>query len=48
MIFDPKEGSVDEDFKVNYGQYLEMIRDKLLLKKIEYEEGLGLVTFAWF
>jgi hypothetical protein len=46
VIFDPSEGSVDEDLHMSYGQYLENLRDKLLRKKIAYEEGLGLVTFA--
>ena len=46
VIFDPNEGTIDEDLKMNYGQYLEHIRDKLLMKKIAYEDGLGLVTFA--
>lgn len=46
LIFDPNEGSVDEDLGMNYGQYLESLRDKLLLKKIAYEDGLGMVSFA--
>jgi hypothetical protein len=41
--FDPNESSIDEDLKLTYGKYIEMIRDNLLLKKVVYEEGLGLV-----
>ena len=41
--YDLDEKEVDEDLKMNYGQYIESIRDKLLAGKLMYEEGLGLV-----
>lgn len=37
---------MDEELGMTYGQYLESLRDKLLLKKIAYEDGLGMVSFA--
>ena len=46
VVYDCNDCTIDEDHKLNYGQYLESIRDKLLTKKIAYEEGLGLVNFA--
>ena len=37
------EEGVSEVLAENMGAYLEMIRDSLLLKKLEYDEGLGLI-----
>jgi hypothetical protein len=44
VIFD--EGKVEEDLHMSYGQYLENLRDKLLMKKISYEGVCGLVSYA--
>ena len=41
--FDLDEKEVDEDQGMNYGKYLESIRDRILSKKLMFEEGLGLV-----
>ena len=40
--WEPDEKMISEDLKMNFGQYLESIRDRLLMKKLMYEEGLGL------
>lgn len=42
VAWDCDEKEVTEDLKLSFGQYLEDIRDKLLLKKLEYEDGMGL------
>ena len=43
---DGADGSIDEDLKVSYGQYVESIREKLLSAKLVYEDGLGLISVA--
>jgi hypothetical protein len=36
-----------EDLKIiGFGSYLEQLRDKVLSKKLIYEEGLGLVSIS--
>ena len=35
-----------EHLKMNYGEYLESIRDGILSNKLAYEEGLGLMSLA--
>ena len=47
VIFDPSDQSISEDLKQSLAQYLEQIRDGLLLRKLHYEgEELGLVSSA--
>ena len=47
LIFDPSDQSISEDLKLNFAQYLEQIRDGLLLRKLHYEgPELGLVSSA--
>ena len=47
ISFDTSDGgSVMENLNMNYGQYLEDIRTKLLTSKLVFEEGLGLVSVA--
>ena len=47
LIFDPSDQSISEDLKLNFSQYLEQIRDGLLLRKLHYEgPELGLVSSA--
>ena len=41
------DGEMQEQMTVSYGQYLEEIRQKLLTRKLVYEDGLGLVSVAW-
>ena len=40
--WEPEDKDVSEDLKMTYGQYLESLRDRLLMKKLMFEEGLGL------
>lgn len=42
MIIDNQE--ICEDTKKSLGEYIEFIRDNLLLKKLFYEEELGLYS----
>jgi len=44
--FDTVAKEVDERLKMNYGEYLESIRDRILSHKLEFEEGLGLYSNA--
>ena len=45
LIFDPSDSSIIENLDINFANYLEDIRDKLLLRKLHYEgEELGLVS----
>lgn len=46
IIVDGDDGSVQEDLKVSLGEYLEQLRDKLLSKKMIYEDELGLVSVS--
>ena len=46
IIFDPSDDTVMENLQMNYGQYLESIRGKLLTSQLVYESGLGLVSVA--
>ena len=46
VTLDGSDGSIDEDLKLSYGQYLEQIREKLLSGKLVYEDGLGLISVA--
>ena len=41
-----EDGEIGEDLKQSFARYLEEIRDHLLMKKLVYEEGLGLVGVA--
>ena len=43
VSWDPDLKQVVDNTEKSYGQYLESIRDRLLSKKIVYEEELGLV-----
>jgi len=43
VTWDPDMKQVVEDSKMIFGQYLESLRDRLLTKKIVYEDELGLV-----
>lgn len=43
---DGADGSVLENLGFTYAQYIESIREKLLTRKIVYEEDLGLVQVA--
>ena len=44
VIWDADSKEVGEDLKQSFGNYLESIRDKLLTKKLLYEDELGLVS----
>ena len=47
VIFDPSDQTIFEDLKMSFSQYIEDIRDKLLLRKLHYEgPDLGLVSSA--
>ena len=46
IIWDTDNNEQMEDLKVSLGEYLEQIRDKLLSKKLIYEEELGLVSIS--
>lgn len=47
IIWDAEGNELMEDIKiVSFGAYLEQIRDKVLSKKLIYEDGLGLVTIS--
>ena len=39
-----KDEDVSENLKTTLGGYLEGMRDKLLLKKLEYDEDMGLIS----
>jgi hypothetical protein len=46
VIWDLEDNTMMEDLKMpgGLGQYLEELRDKILSKKLIYEDGLGLVS----
>uniref|UniRef100_A0A7S3MNV3 Uncharacterized protein n=1 Tax=Favella ehrenbergii TaxID=182087 RepID=A0A7S3MNV3_9SPIT len=44
--YDLSSSAVTEQTGMSYGQYLESMRQKLLTKKLVYEDGLGLVSVA--
>ena len=44
--YDPSDGQIEQKDGLTYGQYLESISQKILTKKLVYEEGLGLVQVA--
>lgn len=44
--YDPSDGMIEQKDGLSYGQYLESIREKILTRKLVYEEGLGLVQVA--
>ena len=46
VTYDLSSNSVTEQTNLSYGQYLESIQQKLLTKKLVYEDGLGLVSVA--
>ncbi len=48
MIWDVDANELMEDLKIagGFGGYLEMLRDKLLSKKLIYEEGIGLISIS--
>lgn len=47
IIWDTEGNELMEDLKiVSFGAYLEQIRDKVLSKKLIYEDGLGLITIS--
>ena len=46
VMWDADAGEVEQDLKVSYGEYIESIREKLLTRKLMYEDGLGLVEVA--
>lgn len=47
IIWDAEGNELMEDLKiVSFGAYLEQIRDKVLSKKLIYEDGLGLITIS--
>ena len=46
IVYDTSDGSTVENTGFSYGGYLENIRDKLLQRKLVYEDGLGIVATA--
>ena len=47
LVFDPSDQTISEDLMQTFGQYIEHIRDNLLLRKLHYEgPELGLVSSA--
>lgn len=46
IIWDAEGNEMMEDLSMHggLGQYIEELRDKVLSKKVIYEEGLGLVS----
>ena len=46
VSYDLSSSSVSEQMNLSYGQYLESIQQKLLTRKLVYEDGLGLVSVA--
>ena len=47
IIWDAEGNELMEDLKIiGFGSYLEQLRDKVLSKKLIYEEGLGLVSIS--
>ena len=47
LVFDPSDQTISEDLMQTFGQYIEYIRDNLLLRKLHYEgPELGLVSSA--
>ena len=45
VIWDEEIGIIEKQGN-SFGEYLEAMRDNLLLKKLEYEEDLGLVSIS--
>ena len=46
VTYDLSSNSVTESSGLGYGQYLETMQQKLLTRKLVYEDGLGLVSVA--
>ena len=44
QALDGGDASVDEDYNQSLGNYLEMIRDGLLSKRLIYEDELGVIV----
>jgi hypothetical protein len=44
VTWDSDAKEISEDLKQSFGEYLESIRNKLLSKKLFYEDELGLVS----
>ena len=48
LIFDPSDGTISENTGKSFSEYIESIRDNLLLGKLHYGGvELGLVESAW-
>jgi hypothetical protein len=43
-VWDSDDSSVSEDLKMTIGQYLEHIRNKLLVRELVFAEELGLIS----
>ena len=46
ITVDPSDDTVSENLNQTFGEYIEQISQKLLTRKLVYEEGLGFVSVA--
>ncbi len=46
LLIGVEGAEVNEELGVTLAQYIEEIRDQLLMKKLVYEEELGLISIA--